>query len=46
MINEFKKAAFLTPHAKTNTSLDETEKGMGSQAKVKGRWKLGALEEG
>lgn len=43
-MNEFKKAAFLTPHAKT--SLDEKEKGMGSQAKVKGRWKLRALEEG
>lgn len=43
-MNEFKKAAFLTPHEKTNTSVDVKEKGMGSEAK--GGQKLGGLEEG
>lgn len=42
-MNEFKKAAFVTPHEKTNT-VDVKEKGLGSEPK--GRQKLGGLKKG
>lgn len=37
-MNELKMLAFLIPHEKTNTIVDEERKGMGKEAKS--RWKL------